>query len=112
MATAFVIEAGHAREIGGLETADIARATGADKTTVRAWVRGSRLPSGAYAERLAELSAMVERLAVVLRREYIRSWLIKPNQALDDDKPLDVIAAGGYRRVSKLISELESTAVS
>ncbi len=112
MATALVIDVEHVREVGGLETSDIARATGADKTTVRAWTRGSRSPSGNYAERLGELSAMVERLAVVVRREYIRSWLIKPNQALDDDKPLDVIAAGGYRRVSKLISELESTAVS
>lgn len=112
MSTAFVTEAAHVKEVGGLETAEIARGTGADKTTVRAWVRGTRGPSGVYVERLAELSAMVERLAEVVRREYIQSWLIKPNQALDDDKPLDVIAAGEYRRVSKLISALESTAVS
>jgi hypothetical protein len=98
------------KELGKLETADIARATGADKTSVRAWVRGDRSPSGIYGEPLAELSALVERLAQVLQRDFIRGWLIKPNVALDDGKPLDAIAAGDYRKVSKLISALETTA--
>jgi hypothetical protein len=32
----------------------------------------------------------------------------KPIPLLDDDKPLDVIAAGEYRRVSKVLAGLES----
>ena len=112
MTTAYATEAAFVKELGKLETADIARATGADKTSVRAWVRGNRSPSGVYGERLAELSALVERLARVLQRDFIRGWLIKPNVALDDGKPLDVIAVGDYRKVSKIISALESTAVS
>lgn len=111
MSTAVIPEAARVKGLGGLETVDIARVTGVDKTTVRAWVRGTRGPSSGHAERLAELTAIVERLAEVLQREYIRSWLIKPNQVLNDDKPLDVIAAGDYRSVSRVVSALESTAV-
>jgi hypothetical protein len=40
---------------------------------------------------------------------YIAVWLRKPVPALDDDKPLDVIARGDYRRVAKLVSALEES---
>jgi uncharacterized protein (DUF2384 family) len=109
MTTAFASEAAHIREIGHLSSADIARATGADETTVRAWLREARSPSGERAERLFELSSIVERLVKVLRPEYVPIWLRKPNGLLDDDKPIDVIASGDYRKVSRVIAGLEST---
>lgn len=87
---------------------DIARVTGAGVSTVGAWVRRTRMPTGRRAERLAELSAIVERLARVLEPAYIPVWLHKPVSALGDEKPLDVLARGDYRRLSALISELES----
>ena len=34
-------------------------------------------------------------------------WLAKPVEALDDDKPVDLIARGEYRRVARVIAELE-----
>jgi len=40
---------------------------------------------------------------------YISVWLRKPVPALDDDKPLEVIARGDYRRVAKLVSALEES---
>jgi transcriptional regulator with XRE-family HTH domain len=109
MATAFASEAAHIQETGNLSTSDIARATGADETTVRAWIREDRSPSGTRAERLAELSALVERLARVMDPEYIPVWMRKPIPLLDDDKPLDVVAAGEYRRVSRVIAGLEAS---
>ena len=108
MDTAFVREATYVREVGHLSDRDIARATGAGRSTVGAWMRRARTPSGVRAERLAELSAMVERLARVMDPDYIPVWLRKPAAALGDDKPLDVLARGDYRRLSRLISELES----
>lgn len=42
-----------------------------------------------------------------MSRDYIAVWMIKPIEALDDEKPIDVIAHGEYRRVARLISELE-----
>jgi len=109
MATAFAGEAARIKEIGHLTVPDIARATGADETTVRAWVRDQRSPSGGYAERLAELSALVERLVRVMQPTYLSVWMRKPIPLLDDDKPLDVIAAGDYRRVSRVVAGLEAS---
>jgi transcriptional regulator with XRE-family HTH domain len=112
MAVSFAAEAGRARELGHLSETDIARATGVAPSTARAWLAGTRSPTGERAERLIELAAMVERLAAVIRPDYIPIWLRKPVPALDDDKPLDVIAAGGYRRVAELISGLEDPGAS
>ncbi len=36
----------------------------------------------------------------------------RPIEALDDDKPVDVLARGDYRRIAKLIAELEYPGVS
>ncbi|SRR6266496_4935465 len=109
MATAFASEAAHIQEIGHLTVADIARATGANETTVRAWLRDQRSPSGTYAERLVELSSLVERLVRVMQPTYVPVWMRKPVPLLDDDKPLDVIAAGDYRRVSRVLAGLEAS---
>src|SRR3954453_20710035 len=111
MGTAFAAEATHIVETGHLSAADIARATGANETTVRAWLRGARSPSGARAERLAELGAIVAPRAGVMNAESAPFGLRKPVPLLDDDKPLDVIAAGDYRRVSRLLAGLESPGV-
>ena len=102
-------EASFVNEVGRLTDADIARATGAAASTVRAWLAGTRVPTGERAERLLELSALVERLSRVIDPSYISVWLRKPVPALGDDKPLDVIGGGGYRRVAKLISALEES---
>jgi hypothetical protein len=55
-----------------------------------------------------ELAEMVERLERLIERDYIAVWLRKPVPLLDDDKPLDVIGRGEYRRVATVISGLES----
>lgn len=112
MATAFASEAAHIHEIANLSPGDIARATGADETTVRAWIRDVQSPSGKRAERLAELSALVERLVRVMEPRYVPVWMRKPIPLLDDDKPLDVVAAGEYRRVSRVIAGLEAAGAS
>jgi transcriptional regulator with XRE-family HTH domain len=108
MVVSYASEACRVRELGGLSDADIARATGVAPSTARAWLAGTRSPTGERAERLIELAAMVERLSRLIRRDYIPIWLRKPVPLLDDDKPLDVIAAGQYRRVSEVIAGLES----
>jgi hypothetical protein len=40
---------------------------------------------------------------------YIAVWLRKPVPALDDDKPLEVIGRGDYRRIAKIVSALEES---
>jgi transcriptional regulator with XRE-family HTH domain len=108
MCTAFASQAAHIHKAAGLSSADIARATGAEESTVRAWIRGTREPSGRRAERLTELAALVDRLLLVMRADYIVVWMRRPIALLDDDKPLDVIGRGDYRSVSRVIAGLES----
>ncbi|MFN8546336.1 MAG: helix-turn-helix domain-containing protein [Candidatus Binatia bacterium] len=112
MPLGFASEAAHVRETGHLTTADIARATGVDDSTVRAWLNETRSPSGERAERLAELSSLVERLVHVMEPAYVPVWLRKPNALLDHEKPIDLVATADYRKVSKVIAALEATAIS
>ena len=109
MAGALDTEVARLQDHAGLSDADLSRATGAAQSSARAWLNGGRSPSGERAERLIELSALVERLERLMEPAYIVVWLRKPVPALDDDKPLDVIGRGDYRRVARLISELEGT---
>jgi transcriptional regulator with XRE-family HTH domain len=107
VSTAFAREAARIREEAGLTTSQIAHATGAASSTVRDWLGARSEPRGNRAERIAELSAIVDRLKRVMREEYVRVWLSKPIEALGDAKPLDLIAAGEYLRVARVVSELE-----
>lgn len=105
-------EAVYLHEIAQLTDADIARATGVARSTARAWLAHTRSPTGERAERLIELSALVERLARVMEPSYIAVWLRKPVPALAERKPIDVIASGDYMRVAELVSALEEASFS
>ncbi len=111
MSTAIASETTRLGELG-LSDDDLARATTAGRSTARAWLSGRNVPTGKRAERLIELLALVERLELLIERDYIAIWLRKPVPALGDDKPLDVIGRGEYRAVARLISELEGTTAS
>ncbi len=95
-----------------LTAAHLAEATGGDPSSARRWLRGTRAPSGVHAVRALELTSLVERLAQVMQAAYIPIWLIKPIERLDDRRPIDVIRAGDYRSVSRLVASLEGMPVS
>ena len=111
MRTALAEEAIRLRRDGHLSDQLIARATGAARSTVRGWLARRSEPTGARAERVAELSATVERLVRIMRAEYIPVWMTEPLEVLDDEKPIDLIARGDYRRVAQLVSNLEKSGV-
>jgi hypothetical protein len=71
VAAPFASEAAHIQEIGHLSPSDIARATGASETAVRVWLRDERSPSRVHAQRLVELSSLVERLVRVMQPAYV-----------------------------------------
>ncbi len=98
--------------LGHLTAAHLAEATGGDRSSARRWLRGTQVPSGAHAARALELTSLVERLAQVMQPTYIPIWLIKPIERLDDRRPVDVIRAGDYRSVSRLVASLEDMPVS
>jgi transcriptional regulator with XRE-family HTH domain len=70
-----------------LSDRQIAAATGARPSTVRDWLSGRSAPSGARADRLVELGAMIDRLARVMQPDFIPIWLTRPIEALEDESP-------------------------
>ena len=110
-ATAYADELKRVRAIG-VETGDIARATGAERGTVTSWARAARRPTGNFRLRLLELVALVDRLSRVMDAAYVPLWLQKPLPALDDARPIDALAGGRYRDVSRLVAELENDSFS
>lgn len=108
MATAFAQEAIRIHELAQLSDAEIGLAVGAAPSTVRDWFAGRSSPTGKRKDRLAELAEVVDRLTRIVDPEYIPVWMSKPIEALDDRKPIQLIARGQARRVAKVISGLES----
>ncbi|MFN8222182.1 MAG: antitoxin Xre/MbcA/ParS toxin-binding domain-containing protein [Gaiellales bacterium] len=112
MATAFSAEVVRIHELTRLSDAQIGRAVGAAPSTVRDWFARRTSPTGKRAERVAELAEIVDRLARVIEPGFIPVWLSKPIEALDDQKPLDLIARGKARQVAKVVSGIESPGAS
>ena len=107
MKAAFAIEAGRLRDEAGLTAEQISRATGAAPSTVRGWIGRRSAPGGRRADRIAELSAIIDRLERVMPKEYIPVWLSKPLEALNEKKPLELIAVGKFRQLAEIISGIE-----
>jgi hypothetical protein len=70
-----------------------------DEATVRSWIERKAVPMGGHANRLAELIAVVEEMALNIQPDGIPEWLGCEVPALGGDVPADVIASGGYQRV-------------
>jgi uncharacterized protein (DUF2384 family) len=109
---AFAKEAAFVHNEAHLSTDDIAAASGAAPSTARAWVALKRIPSGKRAQRVAELSAITERLLRVMDPEYIPVWMNKPIPALGEARPIDLIRRGKYKRVAEVVSGLEEPVAS
>ena len=112
MSTAFADEAVRIHDQAHLSSELIAEAVGAAPSTVRDWLSGRSSPTGTRARRLADLGEITDRLARVIKVEYIPVWLVKPIEALDDRRPVELIARGQSRRVAGVISGLESPGAS
>lgn len=85
----------------------IAEAVGVAPSTVRDWLAQRTSPTGVRAERVAVLVEMIDRLMRLMDHDYIPLWLNRPIQALDDRRPLELLASGRIRPLAQLISSLE-----
>ena len=65
------------------------------------------MPWQIYDQVVTSIASIVERLARVIRAEHIPVWMTTPLEALDGERPIDVMARGDDRRIARLISNLE-----
>ena len=111
MVAAYAEEVKRVRSLG-VETGDIAEATGAELGTVSSWARAKRQPSAMFRTRLLELIALVDRLSATMNPDYVALWLNRPLPALGDETPVAALGQGRYKEVSKLVAELENDSFS
>jgi uncharacterized protein (DUF2384 family) len=52
-------------------------------------------------------STIVAQLARLMDPAYVAVWLRQPVPALDDERPIDLIARGESARVERLVSALQ-----
>ena len=93
-------------EGAGLSRDDIARVAGTTSRSVARWARGESDPRGSSRDRLLEMAAVVTELSNVLTPDAAHVWLFTPNPFLQFDRPIDLLAAGEYRRVLGVVSAL------
>jgi hypothetical protein len=82
-----------------MSEAQIARATRADRATVAAWLERREAPNGLHAQRLTELVAFVQEMALNVRGDALAGWLDASIDVLGGANPLDEIAEGRYKRM-------------
>jgi uncharacterized protein (DUF2384 family) len=112
MSAVFAAEAIRVHDEAHLPHDVIAEAVGAAPSTVRDWLAGRSSPTGMRARRLADLAEITDRLARVVDADYIQVWLLKPVAALDDMRPIELLARGQAPKVARVISGLESPGAS
>ena len=91
----------------GLSRKLFSRLTGFSERALAGWESGRPL-SIPVQRRIRELQRFQERLAEVVRPEFIPQWLETPNQAFQGLKPLEVIERGEIDRLWDMIFYLES----
>jgi hypothetical protein len=95
-----------------LDAKEVEQVTDSTPKTVRSWRSKDTAPMGVKLERLGELNAITQRLARLMKPDFIRVWLRTPVPLLDDEKPIELLTRGEYKKVSKLIANLESPGIS
>lgn len=74
--------------------------------SVQNWASGATKPSGEARERLLELKFLCERLQTFMGPEAMEIFWNSRNAWLDDERPIDVLQAGDFARVLKVISAM------
>ena len=82
-----------------VDAVDVARVAGASPRSVVRWRTGDVSPRRETEERLLELKAVLNLARRVFRDDVARQWLRSPVPDLDYEKPLELVAAGDWRRV-------------
>jgi putative toxin-antitoxin system antitoxin component (TIGR02293 family) len=90
----------------GFDQADFARVLETSPRTVSRWLHRETAPRAEARERLLEILYVFDQLSRVLKPEAAHDWLLTPNEMLGHDKPVDLLAAGEYRRVLGVVEAL------
>lgn len=91
----------------GVTRSKFSRITGLSERTL-ASVEGGKQIGEAGLRRLREIDRLRERLARVMKSEFIPQWLETPNDAFGGLKPIEVLERGEIDRIWTLLFHVES----
>jgi putative toxin-antitoxin system antitoxin component (TIGR02293 family) len=91
-----------------LSDSEIARGLGVSSRTVKRWRGGSAISTESQ-ERLFDLAKIVATLAVDLPPANVRAWFFHRNRFLEDERPIDVIAAEGFEGVQPALGAIRDS---
>ncbi|MFN0070225.1 MAG: hypothetical protein ACKVVP_01885 [Chloroflexota bacterium] len=93
----------------GLVDDEIARAVGADRRSLEAWVAGTSYPQRARRQRLAELGTLRSHLLQDFQEvDAVRAWVQAPNGYLRGIRHVEAIVAGRIDAVEAAAEALAS----
>lgn len=93
-------------EKASLKLSDVANALSVRPETVSRWNLGKAFPQPEPEQRLLELGYIVEQLADIYQPDEARLWLFSPQRLLAGSKPIDLIRAGSFQDVLKVVHQL------
>jgi hypothetical protein len=102
---------GQLRNRFGVDRGVWARALGVSEQTLADWEDGKAQPSGAQLAKAKRVVGILERFAKSVRKKYIPTWLIKPNDACKEigaSNPVELMEKGDYGAVEDMVSSLGS----
>jgi DNA-binding transcriptional regulator YiaG len=95
----------------GLDCSALARMLGTSEPLLERWQAGEEQPDTAARARIAKVEQLLKRLALVMRHDFIPTWLETPNDACKEAgarTPLDLMERGDYEQIEDMIFYFES----
>lgn len=96
------------RETGGLQGKDIANVVNVSPATVSRWAGGQATPPLHTQRIIADLRYVIDRLADFYEPDETRLWLNSRHKLLNNERAIDLIAAGRTEEVLAVIDSLDS----
>ena len=90
-----------------LRREELGRLTGFSLRALAEWSSG-KLPSQPAKRRLHEVRRLLDALSEIVKRENIKDWLHRRNEAFDNLTPLQVIEVGEMDRLWAMVHDLAS----
>src|SRR5690242_12320834 len=98
------------KQLGGINSRDVAELLDTTPETVSRWVNGRVDPQRERLQRLLQLEFFLTELSEFYDPEEARLWLLSPNRLLGGATPADRIKEGRTEDVFALLEQLRSGA--